>query len=158
MPNTFSQIYIQVVFAVQGRQCLIRPENRDELHRYISGIVSNQGQKPLAVHCRPDHTHLLIGLRPSMTLSSLVQEVKAHSSKFISEKRWVPGRFQWQEGYGAFSYGHSQLSTVIHYIQNQEQHHARKSFREEYLEFLERFEVAYDPKFLFEFGEDAADE
>ena len=154
MANTYSQIYIQVVFAVQGRQNILRKEHKEELHKYITGIVTHQKQKLLAVHCMPDHAHVLIGLRPSMALADLVEEVKAHSSKFISEKRWVPGRFHWQEGYGAFSYGHSQLTTIIRYIQNQERHHSRKSFREEYLEFLRRFEVVYQPEYLFDFGEE----
>ncbi len=157
MANTYSQIYIQVVFAVQGRQNLIRKEHKEELHKYITGIVTNQGQKLLAIHCMPDHTHILIGLRPSMALADLMEEVKAHSSRFISEKRWVAGGFRWQEGYGAFSYGHSQLTSIIRYIQNQEQHHAKRTFREEYLQFLKRFNVEYDPKYLFDFGaEDSA--
>jgi putative transposase len=152
MANTYSQIYIQVVFAVEGRQNLLRKEHKEELHKYITGIITHQKQKLLAIHCLPDHAHILIGLRPSMALSDLVEEVKAHSAKFISEKRWVPGRFHWQEGYGAFSYGHSQLTTIIRYIQKQEKHHASKSFREEYLQFLQRFEVEHDPKYLFDFG------
>ena len=154
MANTYSQIYIQAVFAVQGRQNLIRSDHKEELHKYITGIVTHQHQKLLAVHCMPDHAHVLIGLRPSMALADLVEEIKSHSARFISEKRWVPGRFHWQEGYGAFSYGHSQLTTIIRYIQNQERHHARRSFRAEYLEFLERFEVAHQPEYLFDFGEE----
>ena len=153
MANTYSQIYIQVVFAVQGRQSLIRKEHKEELHKYITGIITNQGQKLLAVHCMPDHTHILIGLKPSMALADLVEELKTHSSKFVSEKQSVPGRFHWQAGYGAFSYGHSQLTDVIHYIQHQEEHHARRSFRSEYREFLEKFEIAYDPKYLFDFDD-----
>jgi hypothetical protein len=102
----------------------------------------------------PDHTHILIGLKPSMALSDLIEEVKAHSAKFVSEKQRVPGRVHWQASYGAFRYGHSQLSAAIHYIQGQEQHHARQSFQQEYLEFLKRFEVVYEPKYLFDFGEE----
>ncbi|HWW01898.1 MAG TPA: IS200/IS605 family transposase [Candidatus Acidoferrum sp.] len=151
MANTFSQIYIQAVFAPEGRQNLIRRENKEELHRYITGIITGQGQKLLAIHCMPDHTHVLIGLRPAMALSDLMEEVKAHSSGFINEKKWVPGRFNWQAGYGAFSYGHSQLTSIIQYIRNQETHHAKKSFRDEYLQFLKNFDVAYDPKYLFDF-------
>jgi REP element-mobilizing transposase RayT len=151
MANTYSQIYIQIVFAPEGRQNLIHRENKEELHKYITGIVTNQGQKLLAVHCMPDHTHILIGLRPAMALSDLVEEIKAHSSKFISDKGWVLGRFRWQEGYGAFSYGHSQLTSIIQYIYNQEAHHTKRTFRDEYLQFLKRFDVAYDPKYLFNF-------
>jgi putative transposase len=154
MANTYSQIYLQVVFAVQDRQRLIPTEHKEELQKYISGIIRNQGQKLLAIHCMPDHTHILLGLKPSLALSDLVQIVKADSTNFINRKRWVAGRFSWQEGYGAFSCGHSQLTTVIRYIQNQEQHHAKKTFRQEYIEFLKRFQVGYDPKYLFEFADD----
>jgi REP element-mobilizing transposase RayT len=151
MANTFSQIYIQLVFATQSRQNLVRKERKEELQKYIAGIVAGQHQKLLAIHCMPDHTHALVGLRPSMAISELVEEIKSHSSGFINRKRWMFGRFNWQEGYGAFSYGHSQLSTIITYIQNQEQHHARTTFRDEYLMFLKRFQVQYDPKYLFDF-------
>jgi putative transposase len=154
MPNTYSQIYIQIVFAPEGRQNLIRTECKEELHKYITGIVTHQGHKLLAIHCMPDHVHILIGLRPFMALSDLVREIKADSCNFINKKEWVKGRFNWQESYGAFSYGRSQLSTVIRYIQNQETHHAKKTFRSEYLEFLKKFDVAYDPKYLFKFNEE----
>jgi putative transposase len=154
MANTCTQIYLQVVFAVQSRQRLIRPENKEDLHKYITGIVRNHGQKLLAIHCMPDHTHILVGLKPSMALADLVQDVKADATNFINRKQWMPGRFSWQEGYGAFSYGHSQLTTVIRYVLNQESHHAKKTFRQEYLAFLKRFEVQYDPKYLFEFADD----
>jgi putative transposase len=158
MPNTYSQIYIQVVFAVQGRENLIRRENKEELHRYITGIITNQGQKLITLHCMPDHAHILIGLRPNMALSDLMQQVKGDASHFVNQKRWVAGRFNWQEGYGAFSYGHSQLGGVIRYIQDQEAHHVQKSFRHEYLQFLKRFNVSYEPKYLFDFGEDRGGE
>jgi putative transposase len=150
MPNTYAQIYIQVVFAVQGRQNLIRPERKEELHKYITGIITRQGQKLLAIHCMPDHTHILIGLKPSMALSDLVREIKTGATNHINEKGWVAGRFAWQEGFGAFSYSHSQLTDVIQYIQNQKHHHAKQSFREEYLEFLDKFKVAYDDRYLFQ--------
>ena len=150
MANTYTQIYIQVVFAVQGRQNLVLPERKEELHKYITGIITRQEQKLLAIHCMPDHTHILIGLKPSMALSDLVREIKTGATNHINENRWVAGRFAWQEGFGAFSYSHSQLTDVIQYIQNQEQHHTKKSFREEYLEFLEKFKVAYDDRYLFQ--------
>jgi REP element-mobilizing transposase RayT len=149
MANTYSQIYIQVVFAVEARQCLVRPEFKEELHQYMTGIVRERGQKLLAVHCMPGHTHILIGLKPSMALSDLVRDVKNGSSNFINGKRWILGRFSWQEGFGAFSYGHSQITTVIRYINNQEQHHARNSFRQEYVRFLRRFEIEHDERFIF---------
>ncbi len=149
MANTYSQIYVQVVFAVEGRQNLIWPENNDELQKYIGGIVSGQKQKLIAINNLPDHLHLLVGLKPDIALSNLVRDVKAGSSKFINEQHWVVGRFSWQEGFGAFSYSRSQLGAVIRYIENQQMHHARKTFREEYVELLEKFNVAYDPRFLF---------
>ena len=149
MANTYSQIYIQVVFAVEARQCLIRTEFKEELQKYMTGIITERKQKLLAIHCMPDHTHLLVGMRPNVALSDLVRDIKNGSSNFISGKRWVLGRFTWQEGFGAFSYGHSQISTVIRYIQNQQQHHERRSFRHEYLQFLKKFEVQHDDRFVF---------
>ena len=149
MANTYTQIYIQVVFAVQDRMCLIRPENKDELEKYMTGIVTKNGQKLIAINSMPDHVHVLVGLKPSMALSDLVGDIKTGSTNHINEQRWVKGRFSWQEGFGAFSYSHSQLTTVIRYIQNQERHHSRKSFREEYLELLRKFEVPYDERFVF---------
>ena len=116
MANTYTQIYIHVVFAVEGRQSLVQPEHNAELQKYIAGILSGQNQKLIAINNLPDHLHLLIGLRPDSSLSDLVRDVKAGSSKFINEKRWVMGRFSWQEGFGAFSYSRSQLGTVIRYI------------------------------------------
>ena len=149
MANTYTQIYVHVVFAVEGRQNLIPPEHSDELQKYITGIVSGQKHKLIAINNMPDHLHLLVGLRPDAALSDLVRDIKANSSRFISEKRWVPGRFSWQEGFGAFSYSKSQLATVIRYIQDQQKHHARKSFRDEYTELLEKFGVIYDERFIF---------
>ena len=149
MADTYSQIYIQIVFAVQGRQNLIQKQNKEELQKFMTGIVREREQKPLAVHCMPDHTHILIGLKPSMPLSDLVRDVKSGSSNFIQQKRWVVGRFGWQEGFGAFSYGHSQIGSVVRYIQNQPEHHNQRSFRHEYLQFLRRFEINHNEKFIF---------
>lgn len=149
MANTYTQIYIHVVFAVEGRQNLIAAEHNEELQKYITGIVSGKVQKLITINNMPDHVHVLIGLQPDACLSDLVRDVKAHSSKFINEKRWVAGRFAWQEGFGAFSYSRSQLGAVIRYIENQQQHHAKKSFHDEYVELLEKFEVDYDPKYIF---------
>lgn len=149
MANTYTQIYIQIVFAVEGRQNLIRPEHKEELQRYMTGIVTGQGQKLLAIHCMPDHTHILIGQKPDIALSDLVGAIKTGATNFINRSRWVLGRFNWQEGFGAFSYSHSQLTPVIRYIQNQEKHHARKNFRDEYLEFLKKFNVVHDERYIF---------
>jgi len=150
MANTYSQIYIHIVFAVKGRQNLIRVEIREELHKYITGIVTNRDQKLLSIFCMPDHSHLLIGLKPSISISDLVRDIKAGSSKFINDKKLIKGKFSWQEGFGVFSYSRSQIDTVIKYIQNQEKHHNKKSFKEEYIELLERFAIEYDEKYLFE--------
>src|SRR5580704_14114498 len=154
MANTYTQIYIHIVFAVEGRQNLIAPEHNDELQKYITGIVTAQKQKLIAINNMPDHLHLLVGLRPDAALSDLVRDVQAGSSKFINEQRWVAGKFSWQEGFGAFSYSRSQLGAVIRYIENQPKHHAKKSFRDEYVELLEKFGVEYDPRYIFKFDEE----
>ena len=130
MANTFSQIYIQTVFAVSGRMSLITPTFKEDLYKYIAGIVRNQGQKLISINGMPDHVHILIGLKPSMALADLVRDIKADSTTYVNKNRWVRGKFTWQEGYGAFSYGHSQLDTIISYIQNQEKHHSRRFVQE----------------------------
>ncbi len=151
MANTFSQIYIQTVFAVSNRMSLITPEFKEDLHKYITGIVRNQRQKLITINGMPDHLHILIGLKPSMALADLVRDIKVESSTYVNKNRWVRGKFSWQEGYGAFSYGHSQLDTIIRYIQNQEKHHRRKSFKEEYLAWLKKYEIPFEEKYVFEF-------
>jgi putative transposase len=151
--NTFSQVYIQTVFAVEGRLSLIKPEFKEGLYKYITGIVKNQSQKLISINGMPDHIHILIGLRPAMALADLVREIKADSTNHINKNKWVHGRFNWQEGYGAFSYGHSQLDTIIRYIQNQEQHHRRRSFKYEYLKLLRKYDIAFDDKYVFKFIE-----
>ncbi len=153
MPGTFSQLYIQVVFAVKGRENLINKTWRDELHKYIAGIIKGKGQKPIIVNGVNDHIHAFIGLKPSMAISDLVRDIKNNSTNFINDNRFIRGGFQWQEGYGAFSYSHSHIGNVYNYILNQEKHHRKKSFREEYLDFLEKFDVEYDEKYLFEWYE-----
>lgn len=150
MAGTFSQIYIQIVFAVRGRQNLIHTEWKSDLHKYIAGIIKGKEQKPIIVNGMPDHIHAFVGLKPSMAISDLVRDVKNNSTNFVNGKRWVAGKFAWQEGYGAFSYSHSQIETVYNYILNQEHHHRRKTFREEYLAFLKRFNVPFEERFLFE--------
>ncbi len=154
MANTYTQIYIHVVFAVQGRQNLIPKEHKEEPHKYITGIVKNKGQKLIAINSMPDHVHVFIGMKPSIALSDLVGDIKTGSSTFINEKKWIREKFNWQVGFGAFSYGHSQIDVVVKYIQDQEEHHAKKSFREEYLNMLNKFNVAYDEKYLFKWIED----
>jgi REP element-mobilizing transposase RayT len=153
MANTYTQIYIHIVFAVEGRQSLLTAEHNDELQKYITGIVTAQRHKLITINNMPDHMHMLVGLRPDSSLSDLVRDIKAGSSKFINEQHWVVGRFSWQEGFGAFSYSRSQLGPVIRYIQNQQQHHTRRSFREEYVEMLEKFGVEYDERYIFRVGE-----
>jgi len=149
MANTYTQIYIQVVFAVEGRQSLIAHEYNDDLQKYITGIVSGQRHKLIAINNMPDHLHLLVGLRPDAALSELVRDIKANSSRFINEKHWMMGRFSWQEGFGAFSYSRSQLGAVIRYIENQQKHHAKKSFLDEYTALLDKFEVEYNQRYIF---------
>ena len=151
MANTYTQIYVQIVFVVKGRQNLISEKNRASLEKYMCGIVSNKKSKPLAVYCNPDHTHILIGLHPSVSISDIAKDIKANSSKWINENNWIKGKFNWQVGFGAFTYSKSHLDGVIKYILNQHEHHKKKSFKEEYLNFLEKFNIDYNPKYLFDF-------
>ena len=147
--STFYQIYIQVVFAVKGRNSLIAQSWEEELYKYITGIITNKGQKLIAINGMLDHIHILIGMKPSCCLSDLVREIKKSSNAFINEKKFSKFKFEWQKGYGAFSYSHSSLDNVIAYIQNQKEHHKNKSFREEYIDFLKKFEVEYKDEYLF---------
>ncbi len=153
MADTFSQIYIHLVFSVKGRQNVIHKTWREELFKYVSGIINGRDQKLFAIGGMPDHIHILISLRPNCMVSELVNSVKTNSSKWINSRGFVKGKFCWQEGYGAFSYGQSQLDLVIKYINNQEQHHLRKSFKEEYFELLQRFNVKFEEKYLFDWVE-----
>lgn len=150
MANTYTQLYIHFVFAVQNRHSIIHESSRERIEKYICGIATKQKHKPLAVYCMPDHTHILIGLNPVQSLSDLMREIKSSSSAFISDEKLTTGRFNWQEGYGAFSHSRSQLNQVIGYIRNQPEHHHKKSFKEEYLELLSKFAVEYDERYLFE--------
>ena len=149
MANTYTQIYIHVVFAVQARESLIKAEWKEELFKYIAGILNNQKTKLIAIGGVEDHIHILFGMNPTIALSDLVREVKASSSKFINEEKFVRGKFYWQEGFGAFSYSRSQIDAVAKYILNQEQHNSIKSFKDEYVALLNRFEVEYDDRYLF---------
>jgi len=151
--SRFSQIYIHIIFAVKGRQSLIQADWEERLYKYITGIVQNKDQKMLAISGMPDHIHFLIGLKPSCCLSDLVREVKKSSNEFIKENRFTKLKFNWQEGFGAFSYSHSQLSDIIGYIRKQKEHHKRKSFKHEYIDFLKKFNVEYEDKYLFEWIE-----
>jgi REP element-mobilizing transposase RayT len=153
MPGTFSQIYIQIVFAVKGRKSLIHASWEEELYKYITGIITNKEQKLIAINGMPDHIHILIGMRPSCRLSDLVREIKKASNEFINQKKYVKGKFSWQEGYGAFSYSHSALDNVIAYVQNQKDHHKKKTFKEEYKEFLTKYQIEHKNEYLFEWIE-----
>ena len=149
MANTFTQIHIQAVFSVQNRYCVIQNKWEEELYKYITGIIQNQGHKVLAINGMPDHIHIFFGMRPVQALSSLMQDIKGNSSKWINQKRLIKGRFSWQEGFGAFSYSKSQVPQVIKYIRNQKEHHKTNTFTEEYLDFLKNFEVNYDERYIF---------
>lgn len=148
MANTYTQIHIQVVFAVLNRQSLIEPNWEAELYKYITGIVQHQGHKLLQINGMPDHVHLLFGMRPVQSLSDLVKKVKGDSSKWINQKGYLQGPFRWQEGYGAFSYSKSQVPNVIQYIKEQKSHHRKKSFDDEYLGLLTEYDIDYDERYI----------
>lgn len=150
MAGTFSQIYIQFVFAVKGRENLLQRPWRDEVFKYMAGIIKHKNQKPIIVNGVADHVHVFVGLRPVMGISDLARDIKNNSSNFINEQKFLKGKFSWQEGYGAFSYAHSQIENVFQYILNQEEHHRNKSFKEEYIDFLQKFEISYNEQHLFE--------
>jgi len=149
MPNTYTQIHLQVIFAVKNRTALIQNEWKDELYKYITGIIQTHDHKLLAINGMPDHLHVFFGMRPTQSLSHLMQDIKGNSSKWINEKKFIKQKFAWQEGYGAFSYSKSQASRVIAYVQNQEIHHRKMAFLEEYKHFLDKFEVDYDERYIF---------
>ena len=151
MAGTFSQVYMQYVFAVKGRENLIKKTFEEELYKYIAGIVNGKEQKPLAINGMPDHIHVLVGLRPAMRISDLIRDIKNNSSNFINDKGWLKQKFSWQEGYGVFSYSESNYGKVIDYIKDQKKHHEKRTFREEYLLLLKRFNIPFEEKYLFEF-------
>uniref|UniRef100_Q3ASF0 Probable transposase n=1 Tax=Chlorobium chlorochromatii (strain CaD3) TaxID=340177 RepID=Q3ASF0_CHLCH len=150
MAGTYSQIYIQYVFAVKGRENLLQKPWRDDVFKYIAGIIKGKNQKPIIVNGIEDHIHVFVGLKPSMSIADLVRDIKNNSSNFINEQKFLPRKFAWQEGYGVFSYAHSQIEYVYQYISKQEEHHKTKTFKNEYLEFLQKYEISYDEKYLFE--------
>lgn len=149
MANTYSQIHIQVVFAVKNRASLIRPEWKNDLYKYITGIIQNRGHKLLAINGVADHIHIFFGLRPFQSLSDLMKETKTGSMNWINESGFTKSKFLWQNGYGAFSYSMSHVPHVIKYIQNQEEHHKKKTFLKEYTEMLEKFQVPFEERYLF---------
>ena len=153
MAGTFSQLYVQAVFAVQGRHNLIGESWKDDLNKYIAGIIKGKDQKSIIVNGMPDHIHAFIGLRPSIAIADLVRDIKNNSSNFINDNHFVKGKFSWQEGYGTFSYSRSHIDNVYNYILNQTEHHKKKTFKQEYIELLKEFEVEYNEKYLFDWIE-----
>lgn len=149
MANTHTQIHIQAIFAVKTRISLIQSTWKEELYKYITGIVQSTGHKMLAINGMPDHVHMFFGMRPTESLSDLMQRVKANSSSWINKSRFVKGKFEWQEGFGGFSYSKSHVTRVIKYIQNQELHHKKRTFLQEYVALLDAFEVPYDERYIF---------
>ncbi|ASB47700.1 IS200/IS605 family transposase [Alkalitalea saponilacus] len=150
MANTYTQLYVQYVFTVKGKENLIRERFRIELEKVICGIISNQKSKTYAIYCNPDHTHILVGIHPIISVSKLVEQIKSGSSNWLNNKKYIHGFFSWQDGYGAFTYSKSHIDKVVKYILNQPEHHKKQSFKDEYLNFLKKFDVEYDPKYLFD--------
>ena len=158
MANTFTQIYIQIVFAVQNRLSLLAPSWRTELFKYTTGIIKRRGQKLIVINGVADHIHIFVGMTPTIAISDLVRDIKAGSSAFVNQRRFTNGTFHWQEGFGAFSYSHADIDRVVRYILNQEEHHRKKTFREEYLEMLKEFAVEYDERYLFKWIDEESEE
>lgn len=156
MAGTFSQVYIHIVFAVKRREALIRRSWRDELEKYITGVVENHGHKLLAIGSQPDHIHIFIGQRLAHAIPNLVEEIKTSSNHWIKRKRFSPFKFDWQVGYGAFSNSRSQIDSVVKYVLNQDEHHKKRSFREEYIDMLLKNDVAFEEKYIFEFFPDVS--
>ncbi len=148
MANTYTQIHIQAVFAVKDRQSLIKNEWKDELYKYITGIIQNNNHKVLQINGMPDHIHILFGMRPKQSLSDLIKQVKQDSSKWINRKGLINRRFSWQSGFGAFSYSKSEIPKIINYIKNQEEHHKKNTFQEEYLQLLKEFDIEFDERYI----------
>ncbi len=150
MANTYTQLYYHVIFAVKGRANLISPLWKNDIYKYINGIISHKKQKLIIINGMPDHTHLLLGMQPDLCLSDLIRDVKAGSSRLINEKKLVVGNFEWQKGFGAFSLGYSQLDKIVEYIKKQEEHHKNKSFKEEYIAFLKLYNIDFRSEYIFE--------
>jgi REP element-mobilizing transposase RayT len=149
MANTYTQLYVHYVFAVQNRQTLIRENWQTDLYKYMNGIIEQQGHKPFAINGMPDHVHVLVSMNPTQAPSDLMYHVKRSSSLWINENKYVAGKFSWQEGFGAFSYGKSQIAKICQYIENQQKHHTKKTFYVEYLAFLKLFDIDYDERYVF---------
>lgn len=149
MANTYTQLYIQLVFAVAHRDRMIDVSFKETLHKYITGIIQNKANKLIAINAMREHIHIFIGLNPSIAISDLVRDVKIASTNFINDNKWTKGKFNWQEGYGAFSYSHSHIQKVVYYINNQESRHKKTTFREEYISFLKAFNLNYNDQYLF---------
>jgi REP element-mobilizing transposase RayT len=151
MANTYTQLYLQIVFAVKGRRSLIPKEYKWQIHNYIHGIINKRGHTMIAIHCMPDHIHILLSYNLNQKISDLVKEIKVASNKYINQQRWVRSKFDWQNGFGAFTYSKSHIDNVKKYILNQESHHKQVKFKTEYKSFLEKYDIEYDEKYLFEF-------
>ena len=150
MANTYHQVYIQAVFAVKYREAVLHEDWRKDIFAIIANLINETGCKTIIVNGVADHVHCFIGLKPTISISELMKTVKAKSSKYINDNRLLLNRFEWQEGYGAFSYSHSQIKEVYNYIANQEDHHKNETFKDEYLKYLENFEIPYDTHYVFE--------
>ncbi|MCX8480433.1 MAG: IS200/IS605 family transposase, partial [Sediminibacterium sp.] len=150
MANTYSQLYVHVVFAVKYRANLISPKWKPILYQYITGIISNKKQKLMVINGMPDHLHILIGLKPDCNLSDLIRDIKSNSSRWVNQNNYVVEKFEWQNGFGAFTVGQSQIKTVVQYILNQEEHHRKKTFKEEYIEFLNAYNIEFKPEYIFD--------
>ncbi len=149
MADSLSQLYIHIVFAVKGRQTQIDKSWKEELYGYIAGIIKKKGNKPIIINGTKDHIHIFFGLNTKNAISDLVRDIKINSTNFINDKKYLKGKFYWAEGYGAFSYSHSQINDVYRYIQNQEKHHEKSTFKEEYISILKKYDIIYDEKYLF---------
>jgi REP element-mobilizing transposase RayT len=156
-PGTFTQMYVQIVFAVMGRENVLTKNIRPRVFEYISGIITTLKHKSIIVNGYSDHLHIFLGLNPAVSVSDTVHDIKRGSSLFINENRLVPGHFAWQNGYGGFTYSKSHVGNVFRYIENQEEHHSRQSFRDEYISYLEKNEIEYDSRFLFDFYDQITD-
>lgn len=154
MSNTYSKIHIQIVFAVQNRKAMIKPEWEERLYKYITGIIQGKNQILMAINGMPDHIHILIGMKPTCCLSDLVREIKKASSNFIKDEKFTRNHFKWQEGFGAFSYSAWDVNKIVNYIGRQKEHHAKMNFKKEYYELLKEFEVEFKEEYLFEWIED----
>ena len=150
MANTYYQCYVHLVFTVKNWDCIIYESNREKIQKYICGVVSQDKCKVISIYCNPDHTHILVGFRPSISVSDLVRDIKSVSSKFINEQKLMRCHFSWQDGYGAFTCSHSHITSVSDYILKQPEHHKKQTFKDEYLNFLKKYEIEHDEQYLFE--------